>query len=74
MNALGGQSRHIPPSVQAKINTPGNSSAALLQHLKDEDLKVRSRLKQGLQPTVLNPTAPVTRGNTNKAPKPVCLN
>ena len=39
MNALGEQSRHIPPSVQAKINMPGNSSAALLQYLKDEDSK-----------------------------------
>jgi hypothetical protein len=30
MNALREQSRHVPPSVQAKINIPGNSSAALL--------------------------------------------
>jgi len=66
MNALGEQ---LPPSVQAKINIPDNSSAALLQYLKDEDLKIRRRSRQGPQPTVLNPTAPVTRENTQQSPQ-----
>ena len=46
MHASGEQSRHVPSSVQAKTNVPGNSSTALFQYiLEAEESKLRCRLK-----------------------------
>jgi hypothetical protein len=47
MHALGEQSIHLPSSVQAKVNVPGNSSTALFQYIEAEESKLRCRLKQG---------------------------
>jgi hypothetical protein len=47
MHALGEQSRHLPSSVQANINVPGNSSTALFQYIEAEESKLRCRLKRG---------------------------
>jgi len=56
MHALGEQSRHLPSSVQAKINAPGNSSMALFQYIEAEESKLRYRLKRGaVRPSTHSP-------------------
>lgn len=56
MHALGEQSRHLPSSIQAKINVPGNSSTALFQYIDAEESKHRYRLKRGaVQPSTHPP-------------------
>jgi len=53
INALGEQ---LSPSVQAKINVPGNSSTALFQYIEAEESKHRYRLKRGaVQPSTHPP-------------------